>query len=178
MANVKREGKGKTLIMLLSLTLVAALLAGTGLAYAQEAEGTGGGGAAQTNPPPPSVREKTDTIADNRIEVLGLRLQCAQTSDRIRHSIQAMRDAGTKPDEEARAAIKEARDAIRAGRETLRGTVSEIEAEREAARADHESKDWPALEEHLDHIIALQETRIATLEDILEQLSIILGWLG
>jgi hypothetical protein len=53
-----------------------------------------------------------------------------------------------------------------------------MQAEREAARADRESKDWPALEGHLDHIIALQQTRLAALGAILQQLNIILGLLG
>ena len=169
MTNVRRKVNGKTLIVLLSLTLVVALLAGTGLAYAQET---------QLVPPPPSVREKSNIIADNHIRALELRLQCAQGSDQIRHRIQALRDAGTKPSEETKAALKAARDAIQASRDTLKGTFPEMQAEREAARADRESKDWVALEGHLDHIIALQQTRIAALEDILEQLGVILGLLG
>jgi len=169
MTNVRRKVNGKTLIVLLSLTLVVALLAGTGLAYAQET---------QLVPPPPSVREKSNVIADNHIRALELRLQCAQANDQIRHRIQALRDAGTKPSEETKAALKAARDAIQASRDTLKGTVPEMQAEREAARADRESKDWVALEGHLDHIIALQQTRIAALEDILEQLGVILGLLG
>jgi hypothetical protein len=53
MTNVRRKVNGKTLIVLLSLTLVVALLAGTGPAYAQET---------QLVPPPPSVREKSNII--------------------------------------------------------------------------------------------------------------------
>ncbi len=174
MTSFKGRSGGKATKLALALVLIGTLLGGAGMAFAADPPVIPGG---ESDGAPAEVIEKSNTVFDNHVLLLQIRLQCVQVMDQIRHKIQELRAAGVQIPEETRAAIRDSRDAIQASREALRATVTQMEAERNALHEDRQAKNWPGVLEHLNNIIAIQGTRLEEAGHILAQLQNILSLL-
>jgi hypothetical protein len=155
MASLRSRFSGKVTRLIVATVLIGALLTGTGLAFAADPPS---GAANEGRRPPAEVIEKMKLVAENEKRLRDLGAQTRELANAIRLKIKELRAAGTQIPEDVQEAIKQSRQAIKEGKKNLRNAVGKMKTEQRALREDVKTQNWAGALEHLENILALQES--------------------
>lgn len=166
-------------IVALILTLVV-VFAVSAVAFADEPAATKGNGvkagqAADRLQEARSVAQQfkpqLDRIKENRQTIKSQEQEIRKLTQEIRNKIREMAKNGNSPDDETIAKLEDMLNQLNSHKQELAGTLGKIRTEQLKMIQNRREKNWDAVEENLNNIIEIQNTRIESQKQIIEDLN-------